>query len=247
MLIPIKTMTLAYGIRPTNVAHVGAHHAEEFKDYKKYGWGKVLWIEAIVENIKVIQQVISGSQDEIVNAAIWSSSGNLLNFNIASNSQSTSALPFAYHSVLYPDIVKTGDRKIVSITLDELLRTKEIPNFINLDIQGSELEALKGLSNSLYAVKWIYTEVNKQELYESCPLVYEIDEFLKPYGFFRFKTRWVLNHGGGDALYVKNRPPKFKLKSLGYRFLDWSMWVLSQNIYRLKLVIHRCLEKAKSD
>lgn len=246
MLIPIKTMTLAYGIQPKGVAHVGAHHAEEFNDYKLHDWGKVLWIEAIQENIEVIEQVIAGSQDEIINAAIWSSSGKELNFNIASNSQSTSVFEFGFHSTLYPDIVKTGNRKILSTTLDELFRMKAIPDFINLDVQGSELEALKGLSKSFYAVKWIYTEVNKQEIYESCPLIGEIDEFLEQYGFFRFKTRWVLNHGWGDALYVKGQPPKLNLRSIKFRILDWLFWILSQNSYRLKLILHKHLGKTRN-
>lgn len=235
MLIPIKTMSLAYDIKPKSIIHVGAHHAEEFNQYKANGWGKVFWFEAIGENIEIIERVVLNSGDEVINAAVWSKSGSILNFNIASNSQSTSALEFGQHSSLYPDIRKVSTRKIISLALDDYFESKPIPEFVNLDIQGSELEALKGFSQSLNNVKWIYTEVNKKELYKNCALVNEIDDFLLEFGFVRLKTRWVLNHGWGDALYVKKHLGKIKLRYLHIRLIDEIIWQISQTIYRIKI------------
>ena len=48
------------------------------------------------------------------------------------------------------------------------------------------------------------TEVNREELYENCCLVEDLDSYLKNYGFSRVKTFW----GGGtwgDAFYAKNK------------------------------------------
>jgi FkbM family methyltransferase len=243
MLIPIKTMSLVYNINPKSIIHVGAHHAEEFNQYKVNGWGKVFWFEAIEENIEIIERVVLNSGDEVINAAVWSKSGNILNFNIASNSQSTSTLEFGQHSSLYPDIRKVSSRKIMSLALDDYFESKTIPEFINLDIQGTELEALKGFSKSLNKVKWVYTEVNKKEIYKNCALVEDIDEFLSQYGFTRFKTRWVLNHGWGDALYVKEEIFEQNLKSMVYELFDWINWKSSQAAYSTKLTLHKFLRK----
>ena len=181
---------------------LGAHHAEEFNQYKANGWGKVFWFEAIKENIEIIERVVLNSGDEVVNAAVWSKSGSILNFNIASNSQSTSVLEFGLHSNLYPDIRKVSSRKIVSLALDDYFESKPIPEFVNLDIQGTELEALKGFSKSLNNVKWIYTEVNKKELYKNCASITELDDFLFTNGFIRVFTI-TTEKGWGDAIYIR--------------------------------------------
>ena len=46
------------------------------------------------------------------------------------------------------------------------------------------------------------TEVNRDVVYKGCPMVEELDEYLKVYGFERFETFWA---GGtwGDAFYIK--------------------------------------------
>jgi len=80
-------------------------------------------------------------------------------------------------------------------------------NFWNLDIQGAELLAFKGSTDSLQYVDAIYVEVNVKELYIDCCLINDLDEFLKKYKFTRILTS-LCNEGYGDALYIK--------KSKGY-------------------------------
>lgn len=56
-------------------------------------------------------------------------------------------------------------------------------NFVNIDIQGAELKALKGMKKYLENVDYLYLEVDVKELYEGCCLLSEINEFLKGFGF----------------------------------------------------------------
>ena len=59
---------------------------------------------------------------------------------------------------------------VQSSRLDTLLQgaTHQF-DFINLDIQGEELRALRGLGDRIRGVRWIYCEVNKNPLYLSPP------------------------------------------------------------------------------
>ena len=63
-------------------------------------------------------------------------------------------------------------------------------NFINIDVQGYELEVFKGSLKTLEKIDYIYSEVNKAELYEGCAQMNELDNFLGEYGFK--KSRDVL-------------------------------------------------------
>ena len=75
-------------------------------------------------------------------------------------------------------------------------------NFINIDVQGYELEVFKGATNTLKHIDYIMSEVNTDEVYEGCVLIDELDEFLVTFGFNRVETNMA---GGlwGDAFYIK--------------------------------------------
>jgi len=76
-------------------------------------------------------------------------------------------------------------------------------NFLNFDIQGVELRALKSMEKYLSNVDYIYTEINTDYVYKDCNLVGEIDEYLKKFGFTRVATKIASNFGWGDAFYIK--------------------------------------------
>jgi hypothetical protein len=77
-------------------------------------------------------------------------------------------------------------------------------NFLNLDIQGVELKALKGMEEYLNTVDYIYTEVNTDYVYVDCCLMSELDEYLGGFGFKRVETSMCGNTGWGDAFYIKS-------------------------------------------
>ena len=102
----------------------------------------------------------------------------------------------------YPNI-KLDKKIIVPITKVDSLGLPQT-NFINIDIQGYELEALKGAKNYLGSVDYIMSEVNKEELYKGCANIEELDFYLARFGFIRVETNWA---GGnwGDAFYIKQK------------------------------------------
>jgi hypothetical protein len=75
-------------------------------------------------------------------------------------------------------------------------------DYLNIDVQGYELEVLKGIRN-LDEIKYIKTEVNRKELYKNCVLVDDLDRYLAQYNFVRVKTIWwQLTVPWGDAIYI---------------------------------------------
>ncbi len=87
--------------------------------------------------------------------------------------------------------------KVNSTTIDKEFKNSQIPNFIKIDTEGSELEILNGAKLSLNNVMGIEIECVFNELRLSQPQFHEIKIFLEKYNFefidFLHITRWEQN------------------------------------------------------
>jgi FkbM family methyltransferase len=192
--VKISSDTLdRFGVLPSRVLHVGAHEAEEADLYARWG-AEVLWVEAnptLADRLK--QRGLN-----VVCGAAWSSAGPLT-LHVASNGHSSSVYPMGLHTIRHPDVHTVGTVQTEGFRLDSL---PFAPDMLNLDIQGAELEALKGAVGLLGGVRWICTEVSSEELYVGQSLVPELDRWLSQRGFVQVAAEWT-DRGWGDALYVR--------------------------------------------
>ena len=94
--------------------------------------------------------------------------------------------------------------------IDEINVSRKNLNFLLLDIQGYELNALKGMINQLIFVDYIWTEVSTQDLYVGGARLEKVDEFLSYYGFTRV-IKIMSKHGYGDALYARNSKIRLRI------------------------------------
>ncbi len=209
MLIDFRELFPKYGIKPTGVLHIGGNIGEEFPVYNELGIEQQIWIEGNPDIYKKLDiNISSNPKAAALNFCISDEDkeGTLHESN--NGSQSSSLLELGTHKTAHPEVHYVRDipvlvRRIDSIFNEHLLQGFD---FLNIDIQGAELKALKGMGELLHQFKWAYLEVNKEHLYEDCALVGEIDEYLSTYGFTRVETKWCGNTGWGDALYCKTLP-----------------------------------------
>lgn len=204
MLIPVKELTTYWKVNPKGIIHVGAHEAEESSQYNEAKWGKVYWVEAQRDKVELLRAKFENKVDQVIDAAVWSTAGVPLELHVMTNSASTSLLDLGTHVDAHPDITFSHSIKIYTQTLENLIPNDSLADYLCLDIQGAELEAVKGFGDRVKEMNWIYTEINREELYKGCCLVGELDEFLRGNGFTRMATRWT-EFGWGDALYVHSR------------------------------------------
>lgn len=206
MLIPFEKIVQKYGVQPRGILHLGAHLGEEAADYQACGVDDVLWVEANADLIEALRKHVDPLGHEVVQGVLSSVVGREVEFKITNNMQSSSCLDLGTHAQHYPKIEVIDRVKMVTTTVEEIYRERGIApdryDFVNLDLQGCELDALRGMGGLLDHFQTVYAEVNKEPLYEGCPLLPEIDRFLSERGFVRrairmTKKRW------GDALYVR--------------------------------------------
>ena len=202
MLLNLDNLKAKYDLKIKGVLHIGAHVGQEFGTYKRLGINNVIFFEPIQGTFNRLKQNV-GDSAILVNTALGNTEGEVEMFTETVNEgQSSSVLQPDYHLIQHPNIQFSGREKVKITKLDNFIEDKDKYNFINVDVQGYELEVFKGGSEYLKTIDYIMTEVNRAELYKGCAKIEELDEFLGQYGFERVETTW---DGGtwGDAFYVK--------------------------------------------
>lgn len=204
MLIPFEKLPSG---SISGIIHVGAHEAEELSDYVSAGKTKVLWVEANPGKWRTLSEKLDTYPSmHLGRFAAASSTGGSAILNISSNGKSSSLLPFGSHADSYPSISFTDEVAVDLCSVDDWISRLGVDpadyNFVNLDIQGYELNALRGMVNQLRYVDYVYSEVNFEDVYVGCSRMVELDEFLGGYGLKRVAVVDT-GAGWGDAFYSR--------------------------------------------
>lgn len=203
MLLNLHTLHEKYEMKVKGVLHIGAHYGEENAIYDELGYANRIFFEPIKKNFAVLEKNVTNWP--LFNIALGSSpQTQTMYVESANQGQSSSLLKPKIHLQQYPHITFPDKEDVGVDTLDNVLENKESYNFINMDVQGYELEVLKGSTESLKHIDYLMCEVNRAEVYEDCCMVQEIDEFLLPFGLKRVETTWD-GITWGDAFYVKEQ------------------------------------------
>jgi len=205
MLLDLEKLKEKYDLQIKGVLHIGAHFGQEYSIYEKMGVKDVMFFEPLPHTFEKLRENIHGKNKNaiLVNSALGNMIGEIeMNVETANQGQSSSILEPHIHLKQYPHIRFNNKINVKITKLDTFIEEKEKYNFINIDVQGYELEVFKGGSEFLNHIDYIMTEVNKDEVYKNCPMIEDLDNFLKPYGFERVETTWD-GITWGDAFYIK--------------------------------------------
>jgi FkbM family methyltransferase len=203
MILNFNELIKKYNLNIEGIIHIGGHYGQEYDIYKILNI-PIIFFEPLSNNYNILKNKI---KDNINVQTFQCALGNenkivTMNVETANNSQSSSILKPKKHLEQYPHIVFNLTEEVHMFRLDDINIGEKKYNFINIDVQGYELEALKGSVELLKNIDYIISEVNRDEVYENCAKVEELDQFLSQFGFERVETNWV---GGiwGDAFYIK--------------------------------------------
>jgi FkbM family methyltransferase len=210
MLIDFRKLFPKYNIKPKGVLHVGANVGEEAPVYDELGIKTAVFIEANNEIYKKLESNLlayynRGREYVAFCECVSDTDGQEVVFHVSNNgSQSSSILELGTHKIAHPEVHYVKDIPMKTIRIDTLIIDDDSElDFLNIDLQGAELKALRGMGDLLHQFKWAYLEVNKAELYKGCALVEDIDMYMLGFGFKRVETMWCGNTNWGDALYIK--------------------------------------------
>jgi inhibitor of KinA sporulation pathway (predicted exonuclease) len=85
----------------------------------------------------------------------------------------------------FPGTQEVSTQTVAVQRLDDVIQASDLSAkvLMKIDVQGFELEVLKGATQTLTHVRWVYLEASFVELYEGQPLAAELVEFLRHAGF----------------------------------------------------------------
>jgi len=213
MLFNFKDLITKYKAKINGVIQIGAHYGDEIDLFLKNDIKNIICFEPVPSTFEILKQNAINKARSI-NLAVGNDNKKIeMNIETANNGQSSSILNPALHLIQYPHIIFNSKIEVEMVRLDDFIENlheedlktdMQSCNLISLDVQGYELEVFKGAKNTLNSIDYILCEVNRDVVYHGCPMVEELDDFLKKYDFKRVETTWD-GYTWGDAFYIKNK------------------------------------------
>jgi len=212
MLYNLKDIASQLNFSIRGVIHVGGFVGEELESYRGLGLTNTILFEPQQKLYEIIKSKCQ-NDEQVFNVALGSHACEKDMFisdreggiEVGAGASSSLMKP-KIHLTEHPEVTFPTTETVQVHRLDEFLKSENLRainyNMLNIDVQGYELEVLKGADSILGCIQLMILEVNLAEVYEGCPLVGELDEFLKAYNFERVHTYWQ-SASWGDAIYVK--------------------------------------------
>jgi FkbM family methyltransferase len=204
MILNFKYLKTKYNMNIKGIIHIGAHHGEEVEDYINSGIQDIIMFEPLSYNFEVLEQNLRDANANIsAHQVALGNEEKMVSMYLSDNEQmSSSILKPKKHLQNHPTVHFNGVEEVEMKRLDSFSEETSNFNFINMDVQGYELEVLKGGAETLNHVDYVYCEVNRDEVYENNAYVEQLDDFLATYKMERVETEWS-GDIWGDALYVR--------------------------------------------
>ena len=213
MIFNLADLINKYNMNIKGVFHIGAYTGEELELYRTIGLSNTVLFEPQKDLFRIVKNKCIATEN-VYNVALGNVNDQLMNMYIShtdggienGSGASSSLLKPKKHLIEHPNVKFVKKESVAVYRLDNFISAFDINideyNFLNIDVQGYELEVLKGAEKSLQQIDYMIAEVNRDEMYSGCPMIGDIDNYLKGFGFTRELVAWQ-SESWGDAFYIK--------------------------------------------
>jgi FkbM family methyltransferase len=181
----------------SGILHLGAHRGSEAEIYNWFQ-KKVIWFEAMPDIFERLKENLYFYNDQKSFCTLLGDTDNVTRDFYISNHDSTGSSLFDFSKKVKDKVYwgtenYTMEKKISlkMFKIDTILKENKISalNYDHwvIDLQGSELLALKGAEESLKFCKSIYIEISKLNYYEGGVLWDDLSSWLKKKGYYSTK------------------------------------------------------------
>lgn len=192
-------------IRPSYVVDVGANRGQFALDViTAVPTASIMSFEPINAEADIFEQVLGDHEAVELHRCAVGSADTVGTLHLTQASDSSSMLaPNELQCLTFPRTDEVGTMRVNIRTLRTALPARRLPpdSLLKADVQGYELEVLRGAGDRLREFNWLYTEVSFVELYASQPLADKVIIFASEHGF-RLADMTVPTRRGGHAIQV---------------------------------------------
>ena len=176
-----------------NILFIGANDMCEILHYANI-YQNGIFIEALSDVFIKLQQNLKNTNEQYktnyiaINCLISDTPEKEYVFNIFSNGGASSSIYECNPSQWqWPTVVKVGETKLKSTTIETVLKEQNWDNLrydLVLDVQGAELDVLKGFNiDNFKNIDKITTEISTIEFYKNGVLFEDLNTFITNIGF----------------------------------------------------------------
>lgn len=170
------------GLRPARIFDVGAYQGDFARLCRKL-WprAEIVCFEPLDEPRERLQKWATNQANVLINNCLLGAS-NQVSVALHTSETASSVLTEQVNSEM-PIIMRQ------MLRLDDWVRQHKLPSarsFLKLDVQGYELEVLKGAEDTLRDVEAILAEVNLLDIHAGVPLLAELVGWLYARGFVAY-------------------------------------------------------------
>lgn len=164
---------------------------------------KVVSFEPLARPAKLFEKVFDGSDDIDLRTTALGSQTGTQQIHVSLSDDSSSLLRIGSLQVEeFPGTDLAEIQEVAVSTLDKELFGMDLPGpvLLKLDVQGFELEVLRGGGDTLARTDFVYCEVSFLEFYEGQPLAVDVMKFLSDAGFTLMRIGQVTRARRGQVL-----------------------------------------------
>ena len=154
---------------------------------KKFPSSKIYCFEPLKEPAALFRRIFSSDPQVVLREMAIGPEEREMAIHVSRADDSSSLLQItALQNNLFPGTAEKETRTVQVKPLEAVLSAKDIksPALLKIDVQGFELEVLKGCQSLLSSFDYIYVECSFMELYSGQALAHEIITFLEKEGFY---------------------------------------------------------------
>lgn len=182
----IEHQDVDFGADFRTVLDVGGHHGQfTLFALQRFPAAQLITFEPQSDGAELIAKVTAGEpRVRIENCALGAEAGSA-ELNVSRRSDSSSLLPIGPGQVeAFPGTEADHTETIRVERLDDVIAEAPArPALLKIDVQGFELDVLRGAPKTLESIDAVFVEASFVELYSGQPLIGEVIAHLAGHGF----------------------------------------------------------------
>ncbi len=171
----------------TGIIQIGTNTGQEDGMFNSLSSNKqFVYVEPIPSCFSVLKETFGNQKNyKLFNCCCGNYDGETTMHLSSNNFESSSVLKPLAHTTEFASVLFNDTKEFPISKIDSLDIQFENYNLLWIDVQGYEIEVLKGAENCLKHIKHIYVECSNDnfEMYENCSKSSQVTELLKTHGF----------------------------------------------------------------